>query len=96
MEKAKGMVTKGITLKLVAILAPLTIIFASLLVMGFYTVFILKGDATDVNYAGQVRYRSYQLAVLVNEYPTLKGVQGTTHPGLYLNLWENLRRFCTA
>ncbi|HLA37348.1 MAG TPA: ATP-binding protein [Candidatus Brocadiales bacterium] len=73
MEKIKGAVTKGVTLKLVSILVPLTVIFVNLMVLGVYTVFKLKGDATAVNYVGQIRYRSYQLALQVNEYPVLQG-----------------------
>lgn len=73
MEKIKGAVTKGITLKLVTILVPLTAIFVTLMVLGIYTVLKLKGDATAVNYAGQMRYRSYKLTPQVNEYPVLQG-----------------------
>lgn len=73
MEKVKGAVTKGITLKLVSILVPLTAIFVTLMGLGIYTVFKLKGDAIAVNYAGQMRYRSYKLALQVNEYPVSQG-----------------------
>ena len=72
-KKPKEWVKKGVTLKLAAILVPLTALFVAILVLGFYTTFNLKGDAKGINYAGQLRYRSYKLATRVNEYQTLQG-----------------------
>ncbi|MDI6759672.1 MAG: ATP-binding protein [Candidatus Brocadiaceae bacterium] len=87
MEKVKGAVTKGITLKLVSILVPLTVIFVSLMVLGIYTVFKLRGDAIVVNYAGQMRYRSYKLALQVNEYPALQGgARDSAHRAILSNM----------
>jgi signal transduction histidine kinase len=65
-------VKKGNILNQLALVIPLTVLFAATLILGFYTILRLKGDATAVNYAGQLRYRSYQLALLVNEYPKVQ------------------------
>ena len=87
MEKARGMVTKGITIKLVSILVPLVVIFSSLMVLGVHTVFKLKGDGIVINHAGQIRYRSYQLALRVNEYPILQGgVRDSAHRAILSNM----------
>ncbi|MFN3467408.1 MAG: type IV pili methyl-accepting chemotaxis transducer N-terminal domain-containing protein, partial [Candidatus Brocadiales bacterium] len=72
-KKTKEWTKKGITLKLVALIVPLTVLFVVLLLLGFYAIWALKGDGVGINYAGQTRYRSYQLAVLINEYPALQG-----------------------
>jgi signal transduction histidine kinase len=72
-EKAKKWAKNGFTLKIVSVILPLTAIFVALLVIGFFTMVNLRGDATSINYSGQLRYRSFQLALLINEYPSLQG-----------------------
>ncbi len=72
--------TRGVTLKLVTILVPLMLLFVAAMILGFYNVFVLRGEARVINYAGQVRYRSYQLQMLVNEYPALQ--EGARHEAI--------------
>ena len=85
-KKTKEWTKKGIALKLVALIVPLTALFIVLLLLGFYAIWALKGDGVGINYAGQTRYRSYQLAVLVNEYPALQGGAQDKARGTILNL----------
>ncbi|MDO8137938.1 MAG: HAMP domain-containing protein, partial [Candidatus Brocadiales bacterium] len=88
-KRPKEWIKKGLTLKLVAILVPLTVLFVAILVLGFYTVFMLKGDAKNINYAGNLRYRSYKLALQVNEYPVLQGgVRDRAHRTILSNMGD--------
>ncbi len=41
-----------------------------------YFAYKLKGDANTINYAGQERYRSYQLAFLINEHVERGAING--------------------
>ncbi|MDO8137921.1 MAG: HAMP domain-containing protein, partial [Candidatus Brocadiales bacterium] len=72
-EKTQRGIGRGITLKQLGLILPLTFLFAASLAMGFYSMFNQRGDAKDINYTGQLRYRSYQLATQVNVYPALQG-----------------------
>src|SRR3990167_7967411 len=87
-KRPKDWVKKGLTLKLAAILVPLTALFVALLVLGLYATFKLRGDAKGINYAGQLRYRSYQLATRVNEYQALQGGARDGARSVILNLTE--------
>ncbi len=87
-KKTRERPRKVINLMLAAVIAPLTALFVALLVLGFYAFWTLKGDGTSINYAGQVRYRSYQLAMLINEYPALQGGARDKANGTILNLAE--------
>ncbi|HHT9139210.1 MAG TPA: type IV pili methyl-accepting chemotaxis transducer N-terminal domain-containing protein, partial [Candidatus Tripitaka californicus] len=72
-ETISRQVKKSIILKQLALTIPLNALFVALLVLGFYTVFTLRGDATGINYAGQLRSRSHELALQITEYPALQG-----------------------
>ncbi len=43
-----------------------------------YFAYKLKGDANTINYAGQERYRSYQLAFLINEHVERGSINGAS------------------
>ncbi|HHT9140442.1 MAG TPA: hypothetical protein ACFYEA_03440, partial [Candidatus Tripitaka californicus] len=72
MEGFKGGVTRGITLKLVSILLLLVVICIPKAMRDTHTAFKLGREVPVINYAGQMRYRSYQLALQVNGYPALQ------------------------
>lgn len=72
-KKTQKGIGRGIILKQLGLILPVTLLFAASLAMGFYSMFGQKGDAKNINYTGQLRYRSYQLALFVNKYPTLQG-----------------------
>ena len=72
-ETISRQVKKSLILKQLALTIPLNALFVALLVLGFYTVFTLKGDATGINYAGQLRSRSHELALQITEYHALQG-----------------------
>ncbi|HLA37926.1 MAG TPA: type IV pili methyl-accepting chemotaxis transducer N-terminal domain-containing protein, partial [Candidatus Brocadiales bacterium] len=92
-KKAREWAKEGVVLKLVALIAPLTVLFVTLLCLGFYAFWMIQGDGTGINYAGQTRYRSYELALLINEYPALQGGARDKARGTILELtkgFENI------